>query len=191
MRPTRAAAWSPRRSGTPISPPARRRRISASPAQPREQSLRPLQRRHFADEPRPRQRSDEDSSSFLQPGNNLSDVGSAATSRANLGLGALSTVTPGSGVAAAASNATNASGGFVTYERSARRHAVTSPTRPGFRLRPASRASARAWRRPWAMRPTRAAASSPRRSGTPISPPARRRPISASSRSTPRTTSPM
>lgn len=47
-------------------------------------------------------------------GKALLDDADAAAQRTTLGLGALSTVTPGTGVATAAANATNSSGGFPT-----------------------------------------------------------------------------
>ena len=50
----------------------------------------------------------------LNSANNLSELSNAATARANLGLGALSTTTPGSGVPAALGAAANGNGGFVT-----------------------------------------------------------------------------
>ena len=50
----------------------------------------------------------------LSPANNLSDLSNASTARTNLGLGALSTTTPGSGVPAALGAAANGSGGVVT-----------------------------------------------------------------------------
>jgi hypothetical protein len=49
----------------------------------------------------------------LAPANNFSDVSSSTTARTNLGLGALATVTPGTGVASALAQATNGSGGAV------------------------------------------------------------------------------
>ena len=49
----------------------------------------------------------------VEPANNLSDLSNASTARTNLGLGALSTTTPGAGVAAALGNAANGSGGVV------------------------------------------------------------------------------
>ena len=51
----------------------------------------------------------------LIPANNLSELASPSISRNNLGLGGLATVTPGSGVASAAANAINATGGVLTY----------------------------------------------------------------------------
>jgi hypothetical protein len=53
--------------------------------------------------------------SALIASNNLSDLPNAGTARSNLGLGALATVTPGTGVATAAAAAVNATGGFITY----------------------------------------------------------------------------
>jgi hypothetical protein len=50
----------------------------------------------------------------LAEANNLSDLASASSARSNLGLGALATVSPGSGVATALGSNTNASGGFPT-----------------------------------------------------------------------------
>ena len=50
----------------------------------------------------------------LKPTNNLSDLSSAAAARTNLGLNALATTAPGTGVAAALANAANSSGGVVT-----------------------------------------------------------------------------
>ncbi len=50
----------------------------------------------------------------LNPANNLSDLSSPSTARTNLGLGALATTTPGTGVSSALGNAANSSGGVVT-----------------------------------------------------------------------------
>ena len=50
----------------------------------------------------------------LIPANNLSELASPSISRNNLGLGALSTVTPGSGVSAALGNPINAANGVPT-----------------------------------------------------------------------------
>jgi len=47
--------------------------------------------------------------------NNLSDLTNTTTARTNLGLGALATVTPGTGVATAAAAAIDATGGFISY----------------------------------------------------------------------------
>lgn len=47
--------------------------------------------------------------------NNLSDLANVSTALTNLGIGALGTVTPGTGVATAAAAAVNATGGFITY----------------------------------------------------------------------------
>lgn len=47
--------------------------------------------------------------------NNLSDLTNTTTARTNLGLGSLATVTPGTGVATAAGNAIDATGGFISY----------------------------------------------------------------------------
>ena len=52
----------------------------------------------------------------LLTANNLSELtGTASTARTNLGLGSLSTITPGTGVATAAAANVNASGGFTTF----------------------------------------------------------------------------
>lgn len=48
-------------------------------------------------------------------GRSLLTAADAAAGRTSFGLGALATVTPGTGVATAAANATNATGGVVTY----------------------------------------------------------------------------
>ena len=50
----------------------------------------------------------------LSPGNNLSDVSSISSARTNLGLGALATVTPGTGIAAAAAVNVGSSGAILT-----------------------------------------------------------------------------
>jgi len=47
--------------------------------------------------------------------NNLSDLANVSTALVNLGIGALGTVTPGTGVATAAAAAVNATAGFITY----------------------------------------------------------------------------
>ncbi len=47
--------------------------------------------------------------------NNLSDLANVSTALTNLGIGALGTVTPGTGVATAAAAAVNATAGFITY----------------------------------------------------------------------------
>lgn len=53
--------------------------------------------------------------SSLLAANNLSDLTNVTTARSNLGLGALATVTPGTGVATAAAAAVDATAGFITY----------------------------------------------------------------------------
>ena len=50
----------------------------------------------------------------LNPVNNLSDLTSPSTARTSMGLGALATTTPGTGVSSALGNAANSSGGVVT-----------------------------------------------------------------------------